>query len=72
MHLTKNAFRCKIKKYDIVIMQKSYKTKRHIFMKRTNNKLLTLMLAGVLCAATAGTVAATLPVKASADTTAKS
>ena len=41
-------------------------------MKRKNNKLLTLMLAGVLCAATAGTVAAALPVKASADTTAKS
>ena len=41
-------------------------------MKRRNNKLLTLMLAGLLCAATAGTVAASLPVKASADTTAKS
>ncbi|MBO5736854.1 MAG: hypothetical protein J6S04_03490, partial [Clostridia bacterium] len=41
-------------------------------MKRKNNKLLTLMLAGMICAATAGTVAATLPVNASADTTAKS
>lgn len=41
-------------------------------MKRRNNKLLTLMLAGLLCVATAGTVAASLPVKASADTTAKS
>ena len=41
-------------------------------MKRKNNKLLTLMLAGVLCAATAGTVAATLPLDASADTTAQS
>ena len=72
MRLTKGAFRCKINKYDIVIMQKVYKTKRHIFMKRKNNKLLTLMLAGVLCAATAGTVAATLPLDASADTTAQS
>ena len=41
-------------------------------MKRKNNKLLTLMLAGVLCAATAGAVAATAPVNASADTSAKS
>ena len=40
-------------------------------MKRKNNKLLTLMLAGLICAATAGTVAATLPVNASADTTGK-
>ena len=41
-------------------------------MKRRNNKLLTLMLAGLLCAATAGTIAASRPVNASADTTAKS
>ncbi len=41
-------------------------------MKRKNNTLLTLMLAGMLCAATAGTVAAARSVNASADTTAKS
>ena len=40
-------------------------------MKRKNNKLLTLMLAGVLCAATAGAVAATGSVNAGADVTAQ-
>ena len=37
-------------------------------MKRNNKKLLTIMLAGMLCAATAGTVAAIAPVDASAAT----
>ncbi|MBQ7949032.1 MAG: hypothetical protein IJ284_04640 [Clostridia bacterium] len=37
-------------------------------MKRNNKKLLTLMLAGMLCAATAGTVAVTQSVDASAAT----
>ena len=41
-------------------------------MRRKNNKLLTLVLAGMLCTATAGTVAAARSVNASADTTAKS
>lgn len=35
-------------------------------MKRNNKKLLTIMLAGMLCAATVGTVAAIAPVNASA------
>jgi hypothetical protein len=38
-------------------------------MKRNNKKLLTIMLAGMLCTATAGTVAAIAPVDASAATT---
>ena len=37
-------------------------------MKRNNKKLLTILLAGMLCAATAGTVAAIAPVDASAAT----
>ena len=40
-------------------------------MKRKNNKLLTLMLAGMLCTATVGAVAATSSVDASAATSAK-
>ena len=40
-------------------------------MNRKNNKLLTLMLAGMLCTATVGAVAATSSVDASAATSAK-
>jgi hypothetical protein len=37
-------------------------------MKRNNKKLLTIMLAGMLCSATIGTAAAIAPVNASAAT----
>ena len=66
MRLTKPVGSCKIDKHDIVKSKSLQKMTRHVLMKRQNKKLMTMMLAGALCAATIGGVAKVEPTPVSA------